>query len=1225
MSIKTLFDPTKDIYRTIEKVITYNAAQEARLRAEITEYIVTEHIEEQFEKLLTRMQAAMDHGGGNEVGVWVSGFYGSGKSSFTKYLGLALDDRVEIDGVRFLRHLQDRMNRPQTRALLNTLANRYAAAVVLLDLASEMLTGATMEDVASVLYYKVLQWAGYSSNLKVAALERRLKRDGRYQEFLDLVQQASIGAWPTIKDDPLVIDSLLPEIAHTLYPAMFKSPSAFTTAAGDFVRFETDRVKEMIEIVREHTGKQSIIFIIDEVGQYVGARQNLILNLDGLAKNLKEIGDGKVWIIGTAQQTLTEDDEKAALNSPLLYKLKDRFPIQIELESSDIKEICYRRLLGKSPDGERQLGALFDHYGQALRHNTKLQDARYYDADFDRTTFVNLYPFLPGHFDILLRLLAALAKSTGGIGLRSAIRVIQDVLVEGPAGRDPVADQRVGWLATTVTLYDSLEKDIRRAEPSIHKAVEKARERFFDSPLHIEVAKTVAVLQILENMPITPQNVTSLMHPGVDAPARRDAVDAAIAELIADPFVPFGEKDGNLCFFSEKLNEIDQERLQIALRSMDILRIRNEALQAVFADLPAAQVERTLTVRSGIKAQIGTQAYPIAGDRETVQTIVELVDPSGYDAARTRLLDESRQRSAQQTVFLLGRSAPELEDRANEIYRCEQIVQRFRNDPDQEVKEYCNSQTDRANRLRDELARLLQRQLCQGSFIFRGSPTAVDALDRDVLKAANKHLVDVAAQVFDRYKEAPVSAETTLAEKFLKAGNLRAVTSAIDPLTLVQINGGTPQIKTAHKALVSIRDYIDRNGTVDGKRLTDIFTDAPFGWSSDTLRYMLAALLLSGEISLKVSGREVTVNGQQAIDALRTNVSFKTVGVALRNSRPSNEVLGRAAERLTDISGDSVIPLEDDISKAATKSFPQLQLRYGPLATKLESLGLPGAEVVRDLGQELADVLSTDGSDTPQRLGGVESALYDRLRWAREVDTALTHGLEATVRELQQHRQEIGTLPDSGIPGQLRTDLADELDLVAQRLASDGFAKHAADLRSALTTIRTRVATTAAQMTAAHKDRLKEAQQELAQLGGWGELTQQEQSSTLAQVDQLAIAPPHNLHGIRQLLNQEYAIQSRLRELRQSIEQRGNQRRHEREEAARRAHEGQAAEHGHSAEVEVDAKKNMRETRALARTLRVPRGKTSPERLDVLIQESRALRDDLKAYDVLDLTIELEN
>ena len=102
MEIKQLFDSNKDIYRIIEKVITYSASQEQRLKAEISEYVVTESIEEQFEKLLGKMEAAMEAGGENEVGVWVSGFYGSGKSSFTKYLGLAFDESVTIDGAPFV-------------------------------------------------------------------------------------------------------------------------------------------------------------------------------------------------------------------------------------------------------------------------------------------------------------------------------------------------------------------------------------------------------------------------------------------------------------------------------------------------------------------------------------------------------------------------------------------------------------------------------------------------------------------------------------------------------------------------------------------------------------------------------------------------------------------------------------------------------------------------------------------------------------------------------------------------------------------------------------------------------------------------------------------------------------------------------------------------------------------------------------------------------------------
>ncbi len=286
----------------------------------------------------------------------------------------------------------------------------------------------------------------------------------------------------------------------------------------------------MIDIVREASGKQYILFIIDEVGQYVGSRARPRSSTStAWPRTSSSMGDGKVWIIGTAQQTLTEDDPRAAFNSPELFKLKDRFPIQVDLESSDIKEICYRRLLGKSPAGEQTLGrAVRCSSGRPCGTTPSCTTPSYYDADFNRETFINLYPFLPAHFDILLHLLGALAKSTGGIGLRSAIKVIQDILVEGSDGRTPVADQPVG-------LAGHHGDPVRRAgeghPPRLSVDPSGGRQgpafAFHDSALHQEVAKTVAVLQILGNMPVTVQNLASLMHPPSTAPSRLDEVRKA--------------------------------------------------------------------------------------------------------------------------------------------------------------------------------------------------------------------------------------------------------------------------------------------------------------------------------------------------------------------------------------------------------------------------------------------------------------------------------------------------------------------------------------------------------------------------------------------------------------------------------------------------------------------------------------------------------------------------
>lgn len=1204
--IKELFDQSRDIYRTIEKVITYNASQESRLKAEISEYIATDSINTELHDLLSKMQLAMEQGGEHEIGVWVSGFYGSGKSSFTKYLGLAFDDDVSVDGTPFIKCLQDRLTNPQTKALLGSVATAYPAAVVLLDLASEMLAGATMEDVSTVLYYKVLQWAGYSRNLKVAAFERKLQKDGRYDEFTATIQSDLDMEWREVQNDPLVIDSLIPEIAHAMYPDLFKTASSFSTEAGDFIKFENERVQEMIDIVREHSGKEHVLFIVDEVGQYVGSRNNLILNLDGLAKNLKALGDGKVWIIGTAQQTLTEDDPRAALNSPELFKLKDRFPIEIDLESSDIKEICYRRLLGKSTAGEAELKKRFE-VGPQLRHNTKLQDAKFYDADLDETTFINLYPFLPAHFDILLHLLGALAKSTGGIGLRSAIKVIQDVLVEGPDDQNPVAENDVGWLATTVTLYDALEKDIRRAFPSTHKAVGKVLIRFPDSDIHQDVGKTVAVLQILGNMPVTLQNVASLMHPSIDASSRLDEVKTAVDEMINDAIVPFGEKDGNLCFFSEKLNDIEQERAGLPLRTVETRRIQNESLKELFSPLPSTRLEGSFAVTSGVKLTTGSLVTSLAGERNPVQTVIEFVDPNEYDTAKARLIEESRQRSAQNSVFLLGRISQDAEQRVAEIYRCQEIAQRYRSDPDQEVRDYCTAQADRAASLAAELQSALKKSLLNGSFIFQADPDSVSNLDEnDLLEASRKHLKAVAESVFDRYKEAPIRAETSLAEKFLRQGNLKAITAKLDPLGLVHVSGGTPKIRTDHKALVSIRDYIDKNGNVEGKRLISHFSGDPFGWSQDTLRYLIAAMLVAGEIKLKVSGREVTVNGQQAIEALRTNNAFKPIGVSLRYEKPPMEMLALAAERLTELIGDTVIPLEDAISKAATKHLPQFQHKLSPLSEKLDTLGLPGGDTVRSVAKDIADILLTDASDAPQRLGAEESALYDGLKWAIDVQRALNDGLESTVRDLQKHCREIESLPESGVPGQLRSAVADTLTQVRERMEQDDFHKHGADLNTSLTEIQNQTRDAAVQLAEAQQQTVKSAQQDLQRLSEWSELTQEEQSSCASELEKLLGESAQDLSGIETLLNRDYEIGTQSTDLKKHIEQLGQERRLER------------------LEEEKQKAKKAGQTK-LVRSLSFPSTVTNAGQLEQLIRQLQELKSELAVYSEIEVNLTIED
>ena len=214
-------------------MISYQASQEQRLKAEIREYIVTESIEQQLERLLEKMQAAMEAGGGHEVGVWVSGFYGSGKSSFTKYLGLAFDQRVSR-----------RPALPSASAGSRPQAHHESPAVepsrrVSPRPSSCSISRASRSPVRRSPRYRLSSTTRSSNMPATAEPEGRGARaqteEGRSDiaEFEGLFREETGEAGPTTGTTSWWSDSVLPSIAHRLYPALFRNDQAFTTASSE--------------------------------------------------------------------------------------------------------------------------------------------------------------------------------------------------------------------------------------------------------------------------------------------------------------------------------------------------------------------------------------------------------------------------------------------------------------------------------------------------------------------------------------------------------------------------------------------------------------------------------------------------------------------------------------------------------------------------------------------------------------------------------------------------------------------------------------------------------------------------------------------------------------------------------------------------------------------------------------------------------------------------------
>ncbi len=1135
--IRDLFDPSRPIDRRIEKVITYDNTADELLEHEINEYVATESIQGHFERLLDVLEDGITGGKNPEVGIWVSGFYGSGKSSFTKYLGFALDPNRTLSKKPFREWLADRFSSKPLRQRLNVVAKKCPAVVIMVDLASDQWAGATLGSISGILYAKVMEIAGYSRDEKIAYLEFMLERDGRFDAFKQRVRELSGVEWESVRNQPLVMKAFGAKVAVEFYPQFFPDVKTFNEIKLEERIKESERIKEMLDLLERKTGHRNVIFILDEVGQYVAARDELMLNLDGLAKNVKNIGRGSAWIIATAQQTLTEDDPRAITNSAKLFKLKDRFPITVDLEASDIREICYNRLLSKSPKGMKTLQALFDRHGPQFRHATELKDTQLYRSDLTAESFCRFYPVLPHHFEILLRLLGRLARTRGGVGLRSAIKVIQDLLTDPGAGQTALGHAEAGTLATAVMFYDTLRQDIRKPFPHIVEGIEKAVRVFGADSLEVKVAKAIGVLQVLEDFPVSRGNIAAMIHPSIDSASCADAVDAAVEKLVADRAIPINEVDGQLRFMSAAVLDLDKQRALLLPSVAETRKVVNTALGGLFTALPSADLEGKRTIKSGIKVMIGSQPTSLSGEKEAIQTHVEFVAENRFDKVRDERIGDSQQRANQCIMVLLGREDPEIENLALEAFRCFKIHEQYRNKTvDKDVEDYLRGQQQRETSLGNEIARRLARQLLDGSFVFRGKPQAVSVCGPDLPTAADKQMADVARQVFEKYPEAPLQAASNLAEEFMKTEDLQKMPTKNDPLGLVQKKPGGATINVEHKALLSVRNYLETNGAVDGHKLLNDFFEPPYGWSKDTTRYLVAALFVASKITLRTGGVEVkTRAGNDALNAIRTTNTFNKVTIALRDTAPALESLLRAKDRLLQITGQEVAPIEEDISRCVIRHFPSYQQQYAPLRTRLENFALPGIDRIENVYDNLAESIKGGASDAVIRLGGEQCPFFDDLLWARDVDQAFANGLSDTVAAIRELLKEIPALPHDGPPGDLINDSKPLCQELHDTLAGDDFHAKLVELRRRLQDLLKMVADHAQRFIDEENAWLRSEIKAIQDMPEWSRIGTEEQANLTADLERLAPQAELTVAGMRQLLNSRYTLTQKIKVIRKRV------------------------------------------------------------------------------------------
>lgn len=1001
MKIQELFDTGKRLDRKIESVVTFADHSAEDLKSEINEYIVTDKLRDSYNDVIDRMQTGfMD--AANEVGIWVSGFYGSGKSSFAKYLGYSFDTSLVVDGMSFGEKLMNRIDEPGIKAMHNTIVKQYNPMVVMIDLTTQAQVG-KKSNVSDIIYYETLKSLGVSisSDAIIIDFNALLRSEGRYEEFTKLLKERKGKDWEGVQRNALIAKSYASELAHEMFPDIFISKDSLRTMSSQPIENEQERVVRLIELVKQKTDNDKVLFILDEVGGYVSHNEDLITNLQGLMQILKDQFKGKVWLIGTAQQTLTEDNPNAQLNSNRLYILKDRFPIKVDIEAEDIKEIITKRLLGKSADGKKRLQQMFNASEGSIKMNTKLTitNARSrYIQPIESGRFADLYPFLPVHIDILLALLQKLASRTGGVGLRSVIRLIRDILVD-----NKLADENLGILANPSHFYDVLRPDMEKNSDykEIVIATRQAANLFQDNSLAVALCKTIAVMQILDDFPLTFENICALLYKEIGKDTDKSQIRKLLNEIKATPGVTLEEVEGQFRFMTNAILSVKEERGNMTIPDQKRDYVLRELVKDILSPAPQVQIFGSKTIKPGVELTIGRRTQSIIpGDNLKINlTFVESPD---FESKESKLRADSTEKQNERVMFMISTLTSPIEGLLNEIVRDEAIAIAHANDNNKEVRDYIKSQEEDAKAKKQEVHRLLQEAMNNSESIWRGQTEAVDSQTY-----VSKSLRKFAEKTFEKYSFAPKAVNTNSVRDIAKYDNWASLPDSLNPFGLVGSDGS---INTSADALREVLEYISAKDP-DGSKLLNDFEAAPYGWAKDTTRYLVALLLKGNKIIIRAGAKVFKMLTDKAAEAMKNNVQFGHVSISRNNDRQLNpkEFLKAKNNIVALFNSPNVALTFDSIAKAAFKAMTNgFKEDAESLAHDYQETGMAGGDIVNKAINFAKRIVSSEGSDAPVLLSQ-DDECFKAMKYVLDVRK---NGVLSTVKTIRQRFKDISTLTD---------------------------------------------------------------------------------------------------------------------------------------------------------------------------------------------------------------------
>ena len=1045
----------RDLADEIQSVI--KVSEGSRLAVDLREYVLTDLLAKQFSDVFSALVSASRPAAAStgKTGIWVSGFFGSGKSHFAKLIGhLAANTTTDAGSARdlFRQRLRPGNARHDRIAELLQIADNYKLQAQLVPFDITALHGDSTENVGRIFLRALYRELGLSSVITFAELEMEIIAAGKRDAFLAAYAAASASTWAEDRDLPHVgpqfadaVSQVLPRFksADDALRAIEFSEQVYATLPIDEV--VTKLLRWLDDAAARGTGAKTLFFVADEVGAWAGRNLQRIEELRALTEAFGARGEGRLWILATSQERLSDVVQNAGImdakaTQEFIQRLEARFGTNVHLEPSEVRTVIEDRVLRKRPAERPAIEQLFrDH--QATIADFAAKPGLDLLGEYPSPTaerFAEDYPFLPYQLTLAADIFGAMRGVKVSSGARSMLKVAFDA-TKG------LADQPLGAVVSWDRIFDAANGDNEFADENYLGtpglvSMDRADEDLVDKvPLRApsRLLKTLWLMQQTGRVPATEHNLARMVVEHVDADLLdlEQRVRATLNKLEEFSYVRQDAASGQWRFLTP--DEVTVEKIVTRIAGeVPAKDVRDQAAK-LFAER-LKQLGSVIMGKSGTRFDYGVQlnGTVINGDSAPVQLKVHFASLPRANQIR----DEHAAYVEDSAVYWTVPVPDKLEERLRRVL----AIERLRSDP--KFNEIRTGKTDaEADKLSQEAVEIrrqaiedLHRGLGQGTLYWGGGSRELnEAPSRDAnvpaRAAIEEAIKDRIAQRYPRFPEGDRRFDARNVDRLLDTPPGKR--AALDPeLGLFDADGHVHADNVLASALVT---YLNSSAKSAGADLRQHFSAPPFGWATDLPRYVAAALFVDGRVALvdKTGVRHDNPRGP-AVRAVLAPREFATTRVVVEENPLTPDEATTVRELLTDLGEPARDPTELTLHDAMRTMLQKLEKRLGGVE-RAKAVSLPLPVLFAELRSAI-DEVSAAGS----RSAGLRALIAQRQTF-RDGDRATAdlekfiaaHGLDQFQRaeRLAEITRQAGLDDDPEVGDAVRDARASIEELKAQQ------------------------------------------------------------------------------------------------------------------------------------------------------------------------------------------------